>query len=305
MTKKTVKDLNEEVVNLKNENNDMKNMFKALSEKYEKLEKKVCECVKVAKHVYQCNKCGQDFESMKNLRKHQQKACKSSDLVMVFDCEDCGKSFDEKWKLNAHKKNHKKHKCDQCGKTFQAKDIMEKHTKIAHENVKLYCHFFNNEKVCPFEEECIFLHEDSENCRFAENCDRINCMFKHIVSEENDNDENESDENVKDDDKESTEDEKNENEVEVEVVGESLEFTVYAMCRNLNVSKVKEHYTTDLNNCAEVEIVENIEIHSKPEIAKYIKTTIRFRTHFAVKFKNDEQFRKNFWKRFTMRETCP
>ena len=37
---------------------------------------------------------------------------------------------------------------------FQCKDIMEKQIKITHENVKLYYHFFNNEKVCPYEEEC-------------------------------------------------------------------------------------------------------------------------------------------------------
>ena len=56
MTKKTVKDLSEEVVILKNENHNLKSMFEALSEKYEKLEKKVSECMLREKTVIQCSK---------------------------------------------------------------------------------------------------------------------------------------------------------------------------------------------------------------------------------------------------------
>ena len=76
MTKKTVKDLSEEVVILKNENHNLKSMFEALSEKYEKLEKKVSECMLREKTVIQCSKWGKEFGSMKNLRKHRLKECK-------------------------------------------------------------------------------------------------------------------------------------------------------------------------------------------------------------------------------------
>ena len=31
------------------------------------------------------------------------------------------------------------------------------------------------------EEECIFLHEDSAECKFGNDCERNNCMFKHTV----------------------------------------------------------------------------------------------------------------------------
>ena len=47
---------------------------------------------------------------------------------------------------------------------------MKKHVLIAHENVKLYCHFYNNEKTFPFDKECVFLHEDSKFCKYDSIC---------------------------------------------------------------------------------------------------------------------------------------
>ena len=225
-----------------------------------------------------------------------------------FECDECEQLFDEKWKLTAHKKNHKTHKCDVCSKTFQDLDIMKKHSKISHENVRLYCHYFNNDKDCPYAEECIFLHEDSELCRFGKICDRINCMFKHnIVNEEYSDEKREKDkcDNDKHEKDGNNEDEKNDNVVEVELVSETLEFTVYLLCRDYSSRKIEENLTKDLNNCAEVEKVEEVVVHSKPAIGVHLKTTVRFTTQFSIKFKSDERFRKNFWKRFTIRETCP
>ena len=34
-------------------------------------------------------------------------------------------------------------------------------------------------KTCPFDKECVFLHEDADNCKYGESCERILCMFKH------------------------------------------------------------------------------------------------------------------------------
>jgi hypothetical protein len=51
--------------------------------------------------------------------------------------------------------------------------------QIFHGNVKLYCHYFNIKKDCPFKDKCIFLHTESEKCKFGEICERINCMFRH------------------------------------------------------------------------------------------------------------------------------
>ena len=119
--------------------------------------------------------------------------------MLQFECDECGKHVDDKWKLEAHKKNHKKFECDQCSKVFKFKETREKHIKIAHENVKLFCHYFNNDKVCPYKEECIFLHEDSNACRYGLSCERNNCMFKQCTNEEIADSENEKDvENGKD-----------------------------------------------------------------------------------------------------------
>ena len=49
---------------------------------------------------------------------------------------------------------HEQVECDECDK---------------HENLKLYCHFHNNNKVCP--------HEGF--CKYMENCVREYCMYKY------------------------------------------------------------------------------------------------------------------------------
>ena len=74
---------------------------------------------------------------------------------MVFKCGTCEKEFCEEWKLKAHVKTHNNFKCEQCEKTFANLDVKKKHVLITHENVKLYCHFYNNEKTCPFADKCI------------------------------------------------------------------------------------------------------------------------------------------------------
>ena len=43
----------------------------------------------------------------------------------------------------------------------------------------MFWHFFNNDISCPNSEECLFLHEDSEQCKYGELCDRDYCMYKH------------------------------------------------------------------------------------------------------------------------------
>ena len=83
------------------------------------------------------------------------------------------------WKLNAHSKQHTKYTCDICEKTFINKDTKSKHIKIVHENQKLYCHYFNNGTVCPFEKDCVFIHKISEMCKYGDNCERQMCMFRH------------------------------------------------------------------------------------------------------------------------------
>ena len=55
---------------------------------------------------------------------------------------------------------------------------MEKHNKAVHGNVKIFCHYFNNDQDCPFDDQCIFAYEESPECRYKESCFRKeNCKF--------------------------------------------------------------------------------------------------------------------------------
>ena len=71
---------------------------------------------------------------------------------------------------------------------------------------KLFCHYFNNEKDCPFEGRCIFAHEESPECRFGQTCERVMCMFSHderdVSDTESDNENDEEDIDENDDDTE-------------------------------------------------------------------------------------------------------
>ena len=102
-----------------------------------------------------------------------------------FKCDKCETIFAEEWKFKAHQKVHmEKYSCEVCEKTFKCEDILSKHQQIVHENLKLYCHYFNNLKTCPFKEECVFLHKVSKKCKFGIECERNMCMFRHTVVEE-------------------------------------------------------------------------------------------------------------------------
>ena len=60
--------------------------------------------------------------------------------------------------------------------------------------MKMFCHYYNNDKECPYDDQCIFAHEESPDCKFGKGCERIKCMFQHEESDESeDEDENESD----------------------------------------------------------------------------------------------------------------
>ena len=53
---------------------------------------------------------------------------------------------------------------------------------------------YPNKKNCPFENNCIFLHEYSSQCKYGKLRERNNCMFMHEVegepSDDSDSDRN-------------------------------------------------------------------------------------------------------------------
>ena len=77
-------------------------------------------------------------------------------------------------------RDHKSYECEVRDKRFKFEAILEKHVEAVHEDVKLYCHYFNNEKECPHAEEscfCIYLHEESLACKFGSGCQRMYLLW--------------------------------------------------------------------------------------------------------------------------------
>ena len=43
------------------------------------------------------------------------------------------------------------------------------HVEAVHENIKMFCHYFDNDKDCPHDDQCIFSHEESPECKLEKN----------------------------------------------------------------------------------------------------------------------------------------
>ena len=191
------KELEKEFQSLKTEFVGAMSKIDDLINKYSSLEKKYEKSINRSKRVnFKCHNCGEKFENVSDLKQHKSDGCKGN-----FECEECDRTFVKENQLEKHKVIHKKFECDDCERIFKCEAILEKHKQAVHEDVTLYCHYFNNNKDCPFDDECIFLHEDSEDCKFGNVCERTLCMYKHEDrnDEEDENDE-ESDSDCDDDD---------------------------------------------------------------------------------------------------------
>jgi hypothetical protein len=127
----------------------------------------------------ECDKCDYFCIRKYDMRKHM--IGKHKELCQAKKCNVCDKTFLENCDLETHiKDNHeaKTFKCDECGKTFVLKWRLRKHLSV-HTTEKYY-HYFNNEKVCPFEEiGCKFRHEPSTTCKFKQ-CNNLLCQYRHV-----------------------------------------------------------------------------------------------------------------------------
>ena len=85
----------------------------------------------------------------------------------VIKCDQCHETFEKNCDLEHHMEDHEKakeHKCDVCRKEFFLRWRLKKHMKV-HTDEAQFCHFFNNEKDCPYELiGCMFKHERSGKC---------------------------------------------------------------------------------------------------------------------------------------------
>ena len=107
--------------------------------------------------------------------------------VYTLTCNLCDKSFRKAADLENHIKecheNHPHYKCENCEKVFVLKWRLKKHMNL-HSKEKSHavnhCHYFNNEKKCPFELlGCNFLHSVSKTCKFGPSCSKRMCSFRH------------------------------------------------------------------------------------------------------------------------------
>ena len=209
--KKTVKDLNVDVINLavrfKNFEeiingitrlNDFKDIDKKLDalNKNEENEKKIADLVdevkrlkavvndlkdqkreEIVKKVLDCNVCKETFNSRNELNAHRK-----SKHTKQIKCQFCEETFDENYKLENHLIKHetKGYKCDECEKTFHLEWRFHKH-QLSHNSTTIRkCHYFNNDKICPFEEiGCMFMHETSSKCKYDKLCRLKLCSFQH------------------------------------------------------------------------------------------------------------------------------
>ena len=95
--------------------------------------------------------------------------------------------------LSVYQKTHEKFECDKCDCVYNYEGLLEKHSQAVYGSMKIFCNFFNNDKDCPYDDQCIFAHEDSPDCKFGKGCERILCMFHHEESEVSDDKEDDDD----------------------------------------------------------------------------------------------------------------
>lgn len=180
--KRTIKSLSQEVDTLKEQIKEIP----LLKQKLLELEK-ILSKLKLSEEITEeenlkminCNHCDETFDQKKKLNKHLREI-----HPRKIKCKTCDKVFSENCELEVHIKTHHlentEYRCNLCDKTFVLKWRLSKHLQYHSSETKKKCHYFNNEKICPYEDiGCMFDHEMSEICKFGEFCANKLCSYKH------------------------------------------------------------------------------------------------------------------------------
>ena len=126
-----------------------------------------------------CKICDESFRSKKTLKYHNQ-----SNHNKLIKCKSCDKTFEKNCDLELHfNENHDSAEhleCVKCGKRFVLEWRLKKHQEIhTNQNIRK-CHYFNNQKCCPFEiTGCMFVHSLSGKCSHGEKFTTKLCSFQH------------------------------------------------------------------------------------------------------------------------------
>ena len=113
---------------------------------------------------------------------------RSETSVNSIQCNYCDKHFERFVDLENYIKeihgDHKEFQCDKCKKFCVLKWRLKKHMKIHEQKFVQYCHYFNNGKMCPFDElGCKYLHALAKTCKLGQNCNKRLCPNRHVEDE--------------------------------------------------------------------------------------------------------------------------
>ena len=129
--------------------------------------------------MHDCKKCDAKFHARENLQYH----IKTRHKIEV-QCRICDLPFGKKCSLELHMESvhgkKKQYKCDKCSMGFFLQWRLKKHMSVHSDDKTRKCHFFNNDKPCPYQKlGCKFLHVKAGMCEFKDNCAREKCQFQH------------------------------------------------------------------------------------------------------------------------------
>ena len=132
--------------------------------------------------MFNCKQCDKSFDVRNRLKNHVQE-----NHPQKIKCKSCKETFDKTCDLEVHiKRYHEpigKYECNQCDKRFVLKWRLSKHQENHDSQKAKKCHYFNNNKICPFEDlGCMFQHSFSSMCKYGKNCLKKLCSFQHEKS---------------------------------------------------------------------------------------------------------------------------
>ena len=132
------------------------------------------------KKEYKCNNCDLPFHDKGSLQSHVKAI-----HIKEFGCKECDQKYVKSSDLEEHllteHKASKKFICELCSMGFVLKWRMKKHLKDYQVTKSRKCYYHNNKIECPFTKVgCKFLHEEAAICKFASQCTRLKCQYRHL-----------------------------------------------------------------------------------------------------------------------------
>ena len=180
----TIKDLIEEIEKLKIKTQEVDILKKKIADLEKELQSiknknEYQSAETISRGKFPCIKCDKMFCTPYDLKKHE----KSKHPLTNIKCKSCESVFNKYSDLESHLDTvHKVEKfgCEICDKTFALKWRLNKHQQIHNNKNIRKCHYFNNQKTCPYEQiGCMFEHSAAGECKNGDICKVRLCSFEH------------------------------------------------------------------------------------------------------------------------------